>query len=77
VLEAIANSGNPDDCILVLGYAGWEAGQLDREIKQNAWLTVPADPQIIFDVRVEQRWIEAVSFLGVDIGALSTGMGHA
>lgn len=77
VLEAIVTSGNPDDCILVLGYAGWEAGQLDREIKQNAWLTVPANPKIIFDVSVEQRWIEAVSFLGVDIGTLSASMGHA
>ena len=77
VLEAIANSTGPDDCILVLGYAGWGAGQLDQEIKKNAWLTVPADPQIIFDVRVERRWTEAVSFLGVDVGALSGSMGHA
>ena len=77
VLEAMAHSTGPDDCILVLGYAGWGAGQLDQEIKKNAWLTVPADPKIIFDVSVEQRWTEAVSFLGVDVGALSGSMGHA
>ena len=77
VLEAIAHSGGPDDCLLVLGYAGWGAGQLDFEIQQNAWLTVPADPRIIFEVEVEQRWAQAATSLGVDIATLSTGVGHA
>ena len=77
VLEAIAHSGGPDDCLLVLGYAGWGAGQLDLEIQQNAWLTVPADPRIIFEVEVEQRWAQAATSLGVDITTLSTGAGHA
>ena len=77
VLEAIAHSGGPDDCLLVLGYAGWGAGQLDFEIRQNAWLTVPADPRIIFEVEVEQRWAQAATSLGVDITTLSAGAGHA
>ena len=77
VLEAIAGSGGPDDCLLVLGYAGWGAGQLDFEIRQNAWLTVPADPRIIFEVEVEQRWAQAAASLGVDITTLSTSVGHA
>ena len=77
VLEAIAHSGGPDDCLLVLGYAGWGAGQLDFEIRQNAWLTVPADPRIIFEVEVPQRWVQAAASLGVDITTLSTGAGHA
>ena len=77
VLEAIAHSGGPDDCLLVLGYAGWGAGQLDFEIRQNAWLTVPADPRIIFEVEVEQRWARAAASLGVDITTLSAGAGHA
>ena len=77
VLEAISHSGGPDDCLLVLGYAGWGAGQLDFEIQQNAWLTVPADPRIIFEVEVEQRWAQAATSLGVDITTLSTGAGHA
>ena len=77
VLKAIAHSGGPDDCLLVLGYAGWGAGQLDFEIQQNAWLTVPADPRIIFEVEVEQRWAQAATSLGVDITTLSTGVGHA
>ncbi len=77
VLEAIAHSGGPDDCLLVLGYAGWGAGQLDFEIQQNAWLTVPADPKIIFELEVERRWAQAATSLGVDITTLSTGAGHA
>jgi len=77
VLEAIAHSGGPDDCLLVLGYAGWGAGQLDFEIRQNAWLTVPADPRIIFEVKGEQRWAQAAASLGVDITTLSAGAGHA
>jgi len=77
VLEAISHSGGPDDCLLVLGYAGWGAGQLDFEIRQNAWLTVPADPGIIFEVEVKQRWTQAAASLGVDITTLSTGAGHA
>jgi len=77
VLEAIAHSAGPDDCLLVLGYAGWGAGQLDFEIRQNAWLTVPADLKIIFEVEVGQRWVQAATSLGVDITTLSAGAGHA
>ena len=77
VLEAIAHSGGPDDCLLVLGYAGWGAGQLDFEIQQNAWRTGPADPRIIFEGEVEQRWAQAAASLGVDIMTLSAGAGHA
>jgi putative transcriptional regulator len=77
VLEAIAHSGGPDDCLLVLGYAGWGAGQLDFEIRENAWLTVPANPKIIFEVEVEKRWAQSATSLGVDITTLRTGAGHA
>ncbi len=77
VLEAISMSNGPDDCLLVLGYAGWAAGQLDFEIQQNSWLNVPADPRIIFDVDVEQRWGEAVASLGIDIATLTQEFGHA
>ena len=77
VLEAIAHSGGPDDCLLALGYAGWGAGQLDFEIRQNAWLTVPADPKIIFEVEVGQRWAQAAASLGVNITTLSAVAGHA
>lgn len=77
VLEAISNSDGPDHCLLVLGYAGWGAGQLDFEIQQNSWLNVPADPRIIFDVDVGQRWVEAVASLGINIATLTRDFGHA
>ena len=77
ILEAIAHTSGPDDCLLVLGYAGWGAGQLDFEIRQNAWLTVPADPRIIFEVEVDQRWAQAAATLGVNITTLGAGVGHA
>ena len=76
-IESLSVNDVLHQCILVLGYAGWGAGQLDQEIKKNAWLTVPANPTIIFDVGVEERWTEAVSFLGVNVGTLSGSMGHA
>lgn len=47
ILESIARAGSPSDVLITLGYAGWEAGQLENEILQNAWLTVPADPHIL------------------------------
>jgi putative transcriptional regulator len=77
VLEAIADNAGPDYSLLVLGYAGWGAGQLEREMIENAWLTVPADVDIIFRTPVEERWIEAARQLGVDIRTLAASAGHA
>ena len=76
-LEAIGQKGESRNYLLALGYAGWSAGQLDSELKQNSWLTVPADPRIIFDVSVEKRWLEAIAFLGIDVANLSVSGGHA
>ena len=56
---------------------GWEAGQLEDELVSNAWLSVPADPQIIFDTPFELRWTAAAALLGVDITQMSTYAGHA
>lgn len=55
---------------LVLGYAGWHAGQLEQEIEENAWLVAPLDRRIVFDVPVEDRWNAALQTLGVDPGTL-------
>ena len=76
-LEAIGKKGESQNYLLALGYAGWGAGQLDFELKQNSWLTVQADPRIIFDVSVEKRWLEAIAFLGSDVANLSVSGGHA
>ena len=76
-LEAIGKKDESRNYLLALGYAGWDAGQLDFELKQNSWLTVPADPRIIFDVSIDKRWLEAIAFLGIDIANLSGSGGHA
>lgn len=77
IVEAIAGNRGPERCLLVLGYAGWSPGQLEREIAENAWLAGPVDRQIIFDTPVEARWEAAVKRLGVDLAALSSEAGHA
>jgi len=77
VLVALAENRGPERSLLALGYAGWSAGQLEREIADNAWLSGPADHQIIFELPPEQRWTAAVEHLGVDLAALSSDAGHA
>lgn len=77
ILDAVAHGNGPDKLLVALGCAGWEAGQLEDELVANAWLSVPADPQIIFDTPFEQRWSAAAALLGVDIKQLSTYAGHA
>lgn len=77
ILVAIANNEGPKDSLIALGYAGWSAGQLDQEFGQNAWLSVCADPSIIFSTPCEQRWQAAANLLGVDLSLLSHQVGHA
>jgi putative transcriptional regulator len=77
VLAALANARGPEKALVVLGYAGWGAGQLEQEMLANAWLSVPADPALVFDVPVEQRWRRAAGLLGIDLEQLSTYAGHA
>ena len=77
ILEAVGRGEGPDKLFLALGYAGWEAGQLEHELAQNAWLTVPADPSVIFDEPEETRLAVAMGMLGVDFATLAEGAGHA
>ncbi len=77
ILEAIAHGKGPRDSLIALGYAGWGAGQLEEEIKSNAWLSGPADLDIIFHTPCEQRWNAAAKLLGVDMDTLSSDVGHA
>jgi putative transcriptional regulator len=77
VLEALANGAGPRRLLVTLGYSGWSAGQLEEEIGRNGWLTVDADPQVIFDTPVEQRYDRALSLLGFDPLMLSQEAGHA
>jgi putative transcriptional regulator len=76
ILAAIARGEGPPHSLVALGYAGWGAGQLEREMAENAWLSGPADLRILFDLPAEQRWEAAASLLGVDLRLLSTEAGH-
>jgi putative transcriptional regulator len=77
VLEALALGAGPKKVLVTLGYSGWTAGQLEDELGRNGWLTVDADPKVIFDTPVEQRYDRALSLLGVDPRMLSQEAGHA
>jgi putative transcriptional regulator len=77
ILHAIAAGTGPARNLIVLGYAGWGPGQLEREMSENAWLSGPADPNVVFDVPAEQRWQAAAALLGVDVMRLSSDAGHA
>ena len=77
VLLAVGDGGGPEQVFVTLGYAGWEAGQLEKEIAQNSWLTVEADPKIIFDLPADERYDAALALLGIDFAMLSEEAGHA
>jgi len=77
VLDAIAAGKGPKKHLVALGYAGWTAGQLEEEIADNAWLIVEAEPAIIFDTPLEQRWSAAAKHMGIDLNLISSTAGHA
>lgn len=77
ILRAIAQGEGPEHHLIALGYAGWGPGQLEYEISENAWLHATADPKIIFDTPVDQRWQHAALLMGVDINAMGMTAGHA
>ena len=77
VLEAVAKTDAPKDFVLALGCSGWGAGQLEDELKQNAWLVVDADNAIVFDEAHEKKWERAIKSLGFDPSQLSSIQGSA
>lgn len=77
VLDAMAAGRGPDRTVVALGYAGWESGQLEAEIRANSWLHVAATPEIVFEVPYADRWLHATRALGIDIHQLSPDAGHA
>ena len=77
VLAAIATGNGPDKFLVALGYAGWDDGQLEFEMRQNAWLSVPADKGILFESALPQRWEKALGKLGINISDLHEVGGHA
>lgn len=77
VLEALGSGAGPQRVLMTLGYAGWGEGQLESEIAENAWLTVPADARVVFDTPLEQRYDAALGLLGLQAWMLSPEAGHA
>jgi putative transcriptional regulator len=77
VLEAVANGSGPQRLLVSIGYAGWSPGQLEDEIGRNGWLTVGADPHVLFDLPIEERYNAAIKLLGIDPMMLASEAGHA
>ncbi len=77
ILFAIADGFGPQQSLITLGYAGWEAGQLEAELANNAWLNCPFDPEIIFGMACEQRLAAAAASLGINLSLLTSQAGHA
>lgn len=81
IIDDMASDQGPDASLVALGYAGWTGGQLEQELLDNAWLTVPpgADlvPQLLFDTPLEQRADVAAASIGISLSQLSNSAGHA
>ena len=77
ILRAIASGDGPNRSLMALGYAGWGEGQLDEEIKRNAWLSVPADADLLFSEDLGTKWVRAMGKLGINPAMLSASAGHA
>ena len=77
ILTDMAAGNGPGRMLMALGYAGWEAGQLEDEIRENSWLTVPASSNLVFETPFEDRWREAARSIGIDPASLSLHAGNA
>ena len=77
ILEAVGRGEGPSKMLVSLGYAGWSAGQIEHELKQNAWLTVEAKDAILFDMPPDERLPAAMQLLGIDYARLADQAGHA
>lgn len=73
----LGTEAEPPEYIVALGYSGWEAGQLEIELSENSWLTIEADPDVMFNTPINERWQKAVQMLGIDASQLSSDIGHA
>ena len=77
VLEAMSSGGGPRRVLVTLGYSSWGEGQLESEIARNSWLTVGANPDLVFDAPVAERYEQALRLLGLESWMLSPDVGHA
>ncbi|MFT5840675.1 MAG: putative transcriptional regulator [Flavobacteriales bacterium] len=77
IISSLGNKEAPQKSLIMLGYAGWTAGQLEEEIQTNSWLMVEADTEILFDTPIHKKWETAVQRLGIDVWQLGPDIGHA
>ncbi len=77
ILTTLGTEQAPEEYLVTLGYAGWTPGQLEQELLENSWLTIPADTNLIFDTPLAKRWQQAIARLGIDPRHLSYQVGHA
>ncbi len=77
IIRAIVEGHGPERCLLALGYAGWSAGQLEQELKENAWIAVPPDDELLFGDDLMRKWEAALGRLGISGAMLSTLAGNA
>jgi putative transcriptional regulator len=77
ILADISTGKGPKQAALVVGYAGWTAGQLEQEIEQNSWISVPASANLIFNTENDVKWVSASESLGINMAFFSTTVGHA
>ena len=77
ILAAMADGGGPPRVLVTLGYAGWGAGQLEQELRDNAWLTVRADDRILFETPLDDRWNAAIALVGINPANLTSYSGRA
>jgi putative transcriptional regulator len=77
ILQALANNTGPERYLVCLGCAGWDVGQLEEELKENAWLTVDADASVLFETPPAERLSAAAGILGVDLNLMTRDAGHA
>jgi len=77
ILSTLGTDSAPEKYMVTLGYASWDAGQLEEEIKDNRWLTIKSENDIIFNIPAEKRWLESLHRLGVNPEQLSATAGHA
>jgi putative transcriptional regulator len=77
ILNALGNEQGPTQQVVALGYAGWSPGQLEQELADNCWLTIPATKALVFDTPLHMRWEASVKALGIEPWQLTADAGHA
>lgn len=77
ILKELGTGNAPDQFLVALGYAGWEAGQLEQELLDNSWLTLPATTQLLFHTPWQDKWLAATHAMGIDIWRVAPQAGHA